>query len=405
MSLNTHDFLTNLPANSALIDRLKSSGEINYILINIDNFSNINNAYGFDVGNRVLQKVAEYLSIVKPKEALLYRFFSDRFVILDKDIQRKEELAKELETILAFFSMTEIVISEIIELKVSLSIGISRGIGLINITQAETAINELRKKKRNHFNFYDSTSPFALQAQENIYWIQKIKEAITEDGIVAYYQPIVNNHTGKIEKFECLARLKDNEKIISPYLFMESAKVTGNLSFVTRSLISQSFSKFSDTEYEFSINITGEDLALEYLEPLLLKYARRYNINPTRVVLEMLENITTLDNGTLNQLSSLREKGFNIAIDDFGAENSNMSRLLEIEPDYLKIDGAFIKNIVTDEKSQIIVDAIIMICRRSGIKIIAEYVHNEEVQNRMKELGIDYSQGYFLGKPSAELNN
>jgi len=404
MSLNNHDLLTNLSNYDALVDRLKSTAELNYILIDIDNFSNINNAYGFDVGSRVLQKVAEYLSFVKPNKALLYRLFSDSFVILDEQTKTKEELIANIESILSFFSMTELTISETIEFRVSLSIGISRGVGLINIGQAEIAINELRKIKRNHFNFYDSSSPFAVQEQKNIYWIQKIKEAIVEDGIVAYYQPIVNNHTDKIEKFECLARLKDEEEIISPYRFLESAKVTGNLSFVTRSLISQSFEKFSGTEYEFSINITGEDLALDYLEPLLLKKAQKYNIDPSRVVLEMLEGITTLDCGTtLQQLSSLRKKGFQIAIDDFGSENSNMSRLLEIEPDYLKIDGAFIKNIITDVKSQIIVDAIIMICKRSGIKIIAEYIHNEEVQNRIKELGIDYSQGYFFAEPSAEL--
>ncbi len=95
--------------------------------------------------------------------------------------------------------------------------------------------------------------------------------------------------------------------------------------------------------------------------------------------------------------------GFQIAIDDFGAENSNFSRLLEIEPNYIKIDGSFIKNILTDEKSQIIVDAIIMVCKKRGIKIIAEYIHSQEVQNKVKELGIDYSQGFYFGAPNQEL--
>ncbi|MEA1982594.1 MAG: EAL domain-containing protein, partial [Campylobacterota bacterium] len=215
---------------------------------------------------------------------------------------------------------------------------------------------------------------------------------------------IINNETKRVEKYECLARIKDDDEIISPYLFLDAARVTGNLSYVTKSLIAQSFKKFSGTDFEFSINIAGEDFLLDYLEFYLLKNAKKYNINPSRVVLEMLEDIATLGSGTiLKQLQGLREKGFKIAIDDFGAESSNMSRLLEIHPDYLKIDGVFIKNIVDDIKSQIIVDAIVLMCKKSGIKIIAEYIHNRAVQEKVKELGIDYSQGYYFGAPQPEL--
>ena len=285
-----------------------------------------------------------------------------------------------------------------------MSIGVSIGLGNINITQAEVAIDELRMCKRNHYNLFNPNSSYVHSQQQNIYWIHKIKDALLNEEIVAYFQPIINNHTGKTEKFECLARIKDDNEIISPFMFLEAAKLTGNLSYITRSLISQSFKKFSDTKFEFSINITGDDLSQGYLEFYLLKYAHKYHIDPSRVVLEVLEDITTLGHGTtLKQLHSLRKIGFKVAIDDFGAANSNLSRLLEIEPDYLKIDGAFIKNIVSDKKSQIIVDAIILICRESGIKIIAEYIHDEEVQKRVKALGIDYSQGYYFGMPSPEL--
>ncbi len=400
---NKIDTTINVNGTSALVEKLKSTKSLNCFLLNIDNFSNINNAYGFETGNMVLDKVTEYLMMIKPSSASLYRFFSDRFIILDERTLSEEEVVRVAETIQSFFSSTEIVLDDIV-FRLSFSIGISKGKGLINITQAEIAIRELRESERNSFNVFDPSSAFVHSEQQNIYWIQKIKEAISEEGIVAYFQPIVNNKTGKVEKYECLARLKDNDEIISPYLFMESAKVTGNLSYVTKSLISQSFKKFSVNEYEFSINITGEDLSLDYLEPYLLKNVNKYNINPSRVVLEILEDITTLDKGTIQkQINSLRENGFKIAIDDFGAENSNLSRLLEIQPDYLKIDGAFIKNIVTDRNSQIIVNAIIYLCKESNIKIIAEFVHNEEVQKKVVELGIDYSQGYYFSEPRSDL--
>jgi diguanylate cyclase (GGDEF)-like protein len=395
--------LSEIEDNHALIEKLKSKKKVNCFLLNIDNFSNINNSYGFETGNIVLEKVANYLMQIKPNSASLYRFFSDRFIILDERELSELDISRVAETILSFFSSTELVFDDI-EFRLTFSIGISRGEGFTNITQAEMAIRELRESKRNYFNLFNPSSAFIQGEKQNIYWIQKIKESISEEGIVAYFQAIVNNKTNKIEKYECLARLKDNDVIIPPYLFMESAKVTGNLSYVTKSLISQSFKKFSTSMYEFSINITGEDLALDYLEAYLLKNVKKYDIHPSRVVLEILEDITTLDKGTIQkQISSLRKHGFKIAIDDFGAENSNLSRLLEIHPDYLKIDGAFIKNIVTDKNSQVIVNAIVYLCKHSNIKIIAEFVHNEAVQKKVLELGIDYSQGYYFSEPMADL--
>lgn len=387
----------------ALIARLRTSESLTLFLVNIDNFSNINHAYGYEMGSRVLQELAYYLEMAKPESAMLYNFYSDKYVLLERESLKESEIKAISEAILSFFSQLELSIDDI-ELRVSVSIGISKGVGLKNISQAESAIEELRKAKRNHFAIYNENSPYVLNQKRNIYWILKIKEAVENEDILAYFQPIVNNHTGKIEKYECLARLRDADEIVSPYYFLDAARVTGNISYVTRSLIMQSFKRFSGTEYEFSINIAGSDFLLDYLEYFLLKNAQKYDIDPSRVVLEMLEDITTLDSGTtMKQLESLRQKGFKLAIDDFGAENSNLSRLLEIHPDYLKIDGQFIRNIVEDENSQIIVEGIISICKKSKIKIIAEFVHNAAVQEKIHSMGIDYSQGYYFGEPKADL--
>jgi len=398
------DILTNLPDNRALIERLKSPQSVTYFLLNIDNFSNINNAYGYNIGDDILNKVAEYLNILKQQSAILCRFCSDRFVLIDENRLCEDEIITICEEILSFFSQTEIVVDDDISLKISFTIGVSQAVGLINITQAEWAMKESRTSKRNNYTVFNPSSLYVHKQQQNLLWMQKIQEAILEETIVAFYQPIINNSTGKAEKYECLARIKDEDEIIPPVHFLEAARLSGNTSYITKAIIAQSFKKFANTSYEFSINITSEDLGLCYLENYLLKQVGRYNIDPSRVVLEILEEISSIsDEDTLEQLNSLRMNGFQIAIDDFGAENSNFSRLLEIDPDYIKIDGAFIKNVLTDEKSQIIVDAIIMVCKKRGIKIIAEYIHSEEVQKKVKELGINYSQGFYFGAPSQEL--
>ena len=404
MSLDNCMLISSIPNNANLVDKLKEDKKVNYFLINLDNFSNINRAYGYEVGDAVLSQVADYLNMVKPRHAILYRFSANSFVLIDdRELERNEQISIS-ESILSFFSQADIVLDNNIEFKVSLSIGVSYDIGLSNITQAEMAIDELREIRRHDYYIYNAESDYVKTQKQKVYWVLRIKEAVANENIVAYFQPIINNKTEKIEKYECLARIKNENKIIPPYMFMDAARITGNLSYITRSLISQSFKKFSNTNFEFSINITGEDLLLDYLELYLLKNVQKYNIDPSKVVLEMLEDIATLDNGTiLAQLNSLRKHGFQIAIDDFGAENSNLSRLLEIKPDYLKIDGAFIKNIVTDENSAIIVESIVLLCKKSGIKIIAEYVHNAAVQEKVKAIGIEYSQGFYFGKPKPEL--
>jgi diguanylate cyclase (GGDEF)-like protein len=376
----------------------------NIFLIDVDNFSNINNAYGFEIGDAALVEIARLITIVKPSTSRLFRLNSDEFVVVCMDVMSSKKLSDAASSMISFFDQTEIEVCDDMNIKVSISIGISIGSGTEILNHARTAIKELREHKRSSYKVYDPNSSFIKKQQENIYWVHKIKEAFEEERLVTYYQPIVNNKTKKIEKYECLIRICDDGMLTPPIRFMEASRLTGTLSLVTKSVIEQSFKRFSDTEYEFSINITSTDLYLDYLEDYLLKSAKKHNIHPSRVALEMLEDINTLNTPEiLAQLNSLRYHGFKISIDDFGSQSSNFSRLLEFSPDYLKIDGSFIKNILTDKKSLIIVEAVVLLCKKSNIKVIAEFVHSAEVQAKVEELGVDYSQGYHFGEPMEEL--
>ncbi|OHD98930.1 MAG: hypothetical protein A3K14_08405 [Sulfurimonas sp. RIFCSPLOWO2_12_FULL_36_74] len=402
---NIHnDSLTNIANRFALMEYLQGLEHANIFLIDIDNFSNINNAYGFEIGDAALVEIARLIAIVKPFTSRLFRLNSDEFVVVCMDVMSSKKLSDAASSMISFFDQTEIEVCDDMNIKVSISIGISIGSGTEILNHARTAIKELREHKRSSYKVYDPNSSFIKKQQENIYWVHKIKEAFEEERLVTYYQPIVNNKTKKIEKYECLIRICDDGILTPPIRFMEASRLTGTLSLVTKSVIEQSFKRFSDTEYEFSINITSTDLYLDYLEDYLLKSAKKHNIHPSRVALEMLEDINTLNTPEiLAQLNSLRYHGFKISIDDFGSQSSNFSRLLEFSPDYLKIDGSFIKNILTDKKSLIIVEAVVLLCKKSNIKVIAEFVHSAEVQAKVEELGVDYSQGYHFGEPMEEL--
>ncbi|MBD3796756.1 MAG: EAL domain-containing protein [Campylobacterales bacterium] len=137
----------------------------------------------------------------------------------------------------------------------------------------------------------------------------------------------------------------------------------------------------------------------------MIKKSKIHNIEPSRVALEILEDIITLteDPHILSQINSLRSRGFKIALDDFGTQNSNFSRLLDFKPDYIKIDGIFIKDLQESKKSQIIVKTIVDFCKMSEIEVIAEYVHSEAVMKKVQDYENDYSQGYFIAEPAQEL--
>ncbi|MDD5401527.1 MAG: bifunctional diguanylate cyclase/phosphodiesterase [Sulfurimonas sp.] len=396
--------LSSMDDRFALIDYLDSARFANLFLINIDNFSNFNNAYGFEYGDKILVEIAKLIIKSKPTTSKLFRINSDEFAVVSLEDMSQSRLADVASSMVSFFDQMEIAVDSDISTRASISIGISTGKGSQILNQAKCAIKELREHSRGSYKIYDSNSVYIKKQEENVYWIHKIKDAFEKEKLLPYFQPIINNKTKKIEKYECLVRIFDNGIVVPPIRFMEASRLTGTLSLVTRTIIEQSFKRFGGTEYEFSVNITKTDLYLNYLEEFLLKHAKKNGINPSSVVLEILEDIDSLSSpDIISQLNSLRSYGFKIAIDDFGSQSSNLSRLLEFSPDYLKIDGSFIKNILTDKNSLIIVEAIVLLCKKSNIKIIAEFVHSAEVQAKVEELGIEYSQGFYFSEPKEDL--
>jgi diguanylate cyclase (GGDEF)-like protein len=389
----------------SLKELLHRDENVNIILLDVDNFSNINDSYGLEYGDLVLERIEKTLHDFNYKDMNLYSLQSDEFALISTKNIDIEILKDTARFIISYFNESELLIDDDLNIKISFSIAIASGCGFAVLNNARMTIKELREHTRGTFQVYDMKSSYMKARQDNVYWINKIQESVAEDNIVAFFQPIVNNKLKKVEKFECLARIYDDGEYVSPFLFMQAAKYTRVISNITKSIIKQSCKMFAKTEYEFSINITNDDLQMQYLEDYLLRHTKKYNIATNRIVLELLEDISTLDKGNiLEQLGSLKEKGFKLAIDDFGSESSNFSRLLEFNPDYLKIDGSFIKNILTDDKSLIITEGIVYIAHKRGIKVIAEYIHNKDVQDKIDELGIDYSQGYYHGAPSKSID-
>ena len=158
---------------------------------------------------------------------------------------------------------------------------------------------------------------------------------------------------------------------------------------------------FASNDYNFSFNISMYDLHEEYLLKLLTYKCQRYMIAPSRVYLEIVEDVLFCKTITIDkQILALKESGFHVIIDDFGTDKSSYSRMFDLKAEFIKIHGSFIKELAKDNSYKIIVQSIVDFAKKSGIKTIAEHVESIEVYEIVKELGIDYSQGYLLGKPS-----
>lgn len=394
------DPITGLKNFVVLNEKMKEGKNFALLVLDVDNFNIFNKMYGQAFGDKLLKAIAEELDLILMKNMSLYKIESDMFVIL---IDRPwPESIKELsDQIKAFFGNKDVAVDKV-GCKISFSIGAAKydksGNTMMN---AEYALGIAKKKgKRFCFTYEEELEEIRLE-KKTIEWINKTKELIYEDKIIPYFQPIVDLKSDEVYKYEVLARADYYGEIIPPAKFLQSAHDIGLIGSVTKNIIKKSFEIFEKNDKHLSINITERDLREEYLVEYLKYKTEEHSIEPSRITLEILENITVAheSESIIKQLHELKKMGFKIAIDDFGAENSNFSRLLHINANYIKIDSVFIKSIEINAENQRITKAIIEFAKVIDVKTVAEYVESENIYYIVKDMGIDYAQGYYLGKP------
>ncbi len=200
-----------------------------------------------------------------------------------------------------------------------------------------------------------------------------------------------------------MVRLIDSDNnIISPYFFLETAKKGKYYSQITDIVLENSFSMLRKIDKTISINLSVLDIEKRITRIKIYKLLDDYSDSLDRVIFELLEDEDVKDFKLIRTfIAKVKNMGVKIAIDDFGSGYSNFERLLDYQPDILKIDGSLVKNIATDKYSLNVVETIIGFAKKQNIEIIAEFVENEDIFNILNELGVDYSQGYYFGKPEA----
>lgn len=409
------DRLTGLPNRRKFFDDLQRFRDPVIIMINIDSFHEINDFYGSETGDFILVEMARRLkSLCLGSYYHLYKMSADQYsIVVDEEMGRSG-----MEILGIYFSEGVMDYPFIYNRETEIFVSISIGIGRLNksgfdqnsrryrmaLANADRALKQARTLKKK-FVVFNEELEANKEYQNNIEWSRKIKKAIREDRIVPYFQPIINNRTGAIEKYECLVRLVDEDgKIVLPYYFLGVAKSARLYRYITKIMVDKTFSFFSRNNFEFSLNLSVEDIMDEKTVAYILGKLNEYDGIGNRVVFEFLETENIEEYAEVKEfVDRVRAKGCRIAIDDFGTGYSNFAHIVHLNVDYIKIDSSLIKNINQDRNSLIITKTIANFARELGMKTISEFVHCKEVFEECVKLDIDFSQGFYLGEPRAVL--
>ncbi len=403
------DLLTGLPNRNQLVNDLKTAIKPTLFYINIDDFSGFNEFYGSNIGDSVLINLANLLRKIQEKKHFkLYKFQSDQYVLLFNDNYFKDinlqlffdELISNIEDKISILQ-----IKDQNRVSISLTSGAANYYAHDNYQNLILYANIARKKaqkQKKKFVLFEHNMRKSENYAQNIEWINKIKEALHEDRVVTYYQPIIDNATGGIVKYETLVRMLDKEgNTVPTWTFLEIAQKSKLYPQVTKIVIDKAFKAFEDfPQYDFSVNLTIDDILSQEITEYIYEKLKNYK-NSHRVIFEITESEEVRDYKVINDfIRNVKKHGVKIAIDDFGSGYANFEHIISIDADFIKIDGTLIKNIDTDKNARIITEAIISFSKKLNKKTIAEFIHCEEIYTIVKDLGADYSQGFHLGMPS-----
>jgi diguanylate cyclase (GGDEF)-like protein len=395
-----YDLLTGLPNKFKLKEDLEKLEPKGSMIVDIKNFSLIDDYYSIEIGDLLLKEFGKSLSFILPKSCNLYRYSADEFIVLNCG---EISCSVLIEKIINYFK------EKIFNIKYKdkvIPINVDVVIAILKDGSKEKVMSKLRLAllyaKKNDLNFVEYNDKMDIEKDiiKKFESIDRVKKALEEDKIIPVFQKIVKPIK---DSYECLVRIKESNKLISPYFFLDDVRNTSLYFDITKTMIRKSCEVFKNRKEDFSINFSYKDLHNEEIKKYLVEYIEKYNLQ-NRVIIELLETEAMEDfKEVIKFIKEMRPYGIKIAIDDFGTGYSNFSYLADIKPDYLKIDGSLIKTIDKNERYYTIVKHVNAFAHDLGVQTIAEFVHNEEVYNVLREIGIDAFQGYYLAEPKEKI--
>ncbi|NPA54833.1 MAG: EAL domain-containing protein [Epsilonproteobacteria bacterium] len=393
-----------------MIDKAKTIGSMiqeskkpAVIYMKLDNYDSLEELYSdlilIELDDKAAKTIHEYFEEFHIKEVLRFGNGEYCFVLdmasnnleattLIEVLQHKQKLIKKHKLKVSDIEYDiEVIISVVYE-------------GIQMFESAKLGIRELIKQNNNFIIANNLASKKQEIAKENLQTIKTIKDAINNNKIIAYFQPIVDNHTKQIVKYESLVRLIKDNKPLSPFFFLDVAKKSKYYNHITKIMFDHVLSTMQHITQDVSINISILDIEDFEIREFIYDSLHRHRSLAHRLVFELLEDENVRDFELVKTfIAHVKDYGVKIAIDDFGSGYSNYKRLFDYQPDILKIDGSLIRDIHKENYAYSIVKSIVTFAKELNIQTVAEFVENEEIYGIVKDLGIDYSQGYYFQAP------
>jgi diguanylate cyclase (GGDEF)-like protein/PAS domain S-box-containing protein len=409
----SHDPLTRLPNRREFEHRLQLAIQIhenetvfhNILFMDLDQFKVVNDTCGHAAGDNLLRQLTSSLESQIRKSDLLARLGGDEFGVLlpDCSIEEGLKIAEQLrQTVDSFrFSWRQ----KSFRIGVSIGFVSIRGEDTVKnyIHHADMACYEAKARGRNRIHVYQAEEGAVRDAE--LGWVNRITDAIDKNLFELHVQPIVCVESLKVHHYEILLRLSSStNKLIYPHEFIPPAERYGIMSNIDQWVINQTFNWLKDQKAhapKVAINLSGASLGDTELPRIVANHLEDGLVQGHQICFEITETaaITNLSQA-LSLISSLKELGCSFALDDFGSGLSSLAYLKTFPVDYLKIDGSFVRGMVDDPIDLAMVQAIHQIGKVMNIETIAEYVENDALVTACQDIGINYLQGYGVGKPA-----
>lgn len=388
------DRLTGLP-NRYRLQEILSEGKLTALaIVNVDDFKEVNDFFGITTGDEMLIQIGAWLNELS---GTCYRLGGDEFALTFAHELDRGELEYRLLMLTKLLDEKTFMVNEE-SLNLRVTVGVALGSEKV-LTRADIALHHAKENNK-QIAFYNEEERVEEQYRSNLTMASNVRRALFEHRIVCYYQPIVNLKTGTIDKYETLVRMVDEEgNIVQPVEFLPIAKQTKLYPQITLEVVYQACTLFALRTEEFSINLSDSDIRNPHTVSEIIKTITETG-TASRIVFEILESEGIENYDEVTQfIAQVKILGAKIAIDDFGTGYSNFENILKLNVDYIKIDGSLIREISSNQRHRIIVETIIDFAQKINAKTIAEFVTDEVIYDTIKELGVDYSQGYHTGKP------
>ncbi|PAF53733.1 hypothetical protein BKH42_04345 [Helicobacter sp. 13S00482-2] len=389
------------------IKQIHSGNVGNLAIIEIENFSGIGIVYGIKA---IIEMTRNFAFQARNFCDENYEIYALGFGVFSITTNLEVSLDSFIEKISAFkdfFIKHEFPINKKVKISLDLYIGISskytlNGVLKYRFDVLKEAFCALLDTKNSHQHLivYDKTQTSLRDIQENIKITRLVYLAFSEDTLIPYFQPILDVNTGKIFKYETLIRIHTNKnEIFYPKDFLQVLKKTTIYSHAIKQVIKKSINMAISKKIDITINLGAIDIEFTDIGEWLLEEIQKNKLGK-KITIEITEQEGGKNFSSLAKyFNKVRESGSQIALDDFGCGYSNLEMLMHIPLNFIKIDGSFIIDIDTNSYKAQIVSGIVNFAKALNIQTIAEFVSTKQIYDKVKDLGVDYVQGYFIGKP------